>query len=99
MQMVRLSSATVNPAYVYEYQGFAVAAANERTRLLAAALSELPKRERMTIILRVDDWTRDEIGKVFEISSERVRQVELRALNMLRECLQRMGVNSLWEIV
>lgn len=92
-------TATVNPAFVYEYQGEAVAAANERARLLSSALSELPGRERLTMILRLDEWTLEEIGEVLAVSRERVRQLEVRALEMLRAIFERMGIRSLAEIM
>ncbi|MFN3323434.1 MAG: sigma-70 family RNA polymerase sigma factor [Bryobacteraceae bacterium] len=92
-------TATVNPAYVYEYQGEAFSAANERARLLSSALSELPERERLTMILRLDEWTLEEISEVLVVSRERVRQLEVRALEFLRAIFERMGIRSLTDIM
>jgi RNA polymerase primary sigma factor len=59
------------------------------TRALSDALSELPERERRVLELRfglIDDQpkTLREIGEVMDLSRERVRQIESRALNKLR---------------
>jgi RNA polymerase primary sigma factor len=56
---------------------------------LADALDELPQRERRVLELRFgleDDQpkTLREIGEILELSRERVRQIESRALNRLR---------------
>jgi RNA polymerase primary sigma factor len=56
---------------------------------MADALSELPARERRVLELRFglsDDHpkTLREIGEIMELSRERVRQIESRALNKLR---------------
>lgn len=56
---------------------------------LADALSQLPERERRVLELRFglgDDQpkTLREIGEILELSRERVRQIESRALNRLR---------------
>lgn len=58
-------------------------------RAMADALSELPARERRVLELRFglsDDHpkTLREIGEIMELSRERVRQIESRALNKLR---------------
>jgi RNA polymerase sigma factor (sigma-70 family) len=97
--MKATGTATVNPTFVYEYQGEAVAAANERARLLSAALSALPSRERLTMVLRLDEWTLEEIGEVLVVSRERVRQLEVRAWDMLRAIFRQMGIRSLTEIM
>jgi len=59
------------------------------TRALSDALSELPERERRVLELRfglIDDQpkTLREIGEIMDLSRERVRQIESRALNKLR---------------
>jgi RNA polymerase primary sigma factor len=59
------------------------------SRALSDALSELPERERRVLELRfglIDDQpkTLREIGEVMDLSRERVRQIESRALNKLR---------------
>jgi len=56
---------------------------------VADALAELPERERRVLELRFgieDDQpkTLREIGDIMELSRERVRQIEGRALNKLR---------------
>jgi RNA polymerase sigma factor (sigma-70 family) len=96
--MTGQSTLSVNPAFVYRYQGEALAAASERARLLSAALSELPSREWLTMVLRLDEWTLDEIGEVLAVSRERVRQLEVRALDMLRATFWQMGIKSLADI-
>jgi RNA polymerase primary sigma factor len=59
------------------------------TQALGDALAELPERERRVLELRFglhDDQpkTLREIGDILELSRERVRQIESRALNKLR---------------
>jgi RNA polymerase primary sigma factor len=59
------------------------------TQALGDALSELPERERRVLELRFgleDDQpkTLREIGEILDLSRERVRQIESRALNKLR---------------
>jgi RNA polymerase sigma factor (sigma-70 family) len=97
--MMAQSTQSVNPAFVYQYQGEAVAAASERSRLLSAALAKLPERERLTVILRLEDWTLEAIAELLAVSRERVRQIETKALEMLRAIFGEMGVNSLAEIM
>jgi RNA polymerase sigma-32 factor len=63
-----------------------------RTRWLAEALGELSPRER-TIIherrLREEGATLEELGRVLGVSKERVRQLEHRALQKLRDKMRR----------
>ena len=59
------------------------------SRALGDALAELPERERQVLELRfglIDDQpkTLREIGEIMDLSRERVRQIESRALNKLR---------------
>jgi RNA polymerase primary sigma factor len=59
------------------------------SRAIDDALAELPERERRVLNLRfglTDDQpkTLREIGEIMELSRERVRQIESRALNKLR---------------
>ncbi len=59
------------------------------TRAISDALAELPEREQRVLALRfglIDDQpkTLREIGEVMDLSRERVRQIESRALNKLR---------------
>ena len=54
------------------------------------ALDELPERERQIIELRFgmkDDRPRtlEEVGREFDITRERVRQIQMKTLNLLRE--------------
>jgi RNA polymerase primary sigma factor len=57
---------------------------------LREALDELPQRERQIIELRFgmnDDRPRtlEEVGREFDITRERVRQIQMKTLNLLRE--------------
>src|ERR687884_206589 len=57
---------------------------------LREALDELPERERQIIVLRFgmkDDRPRtlEEVGREFDITRERVRQIQMKTLNLLRE--------------
>ena len=60
-----------------------------QVRQLAQAICELPERERQVLTLRYgldggEPWTLGEIGEYFDISRERVRQIESKALERLR---------------
>ena len=57
---------------------------------LREALDELPERERQIIEMRFgmkDDRPRtlEEVGREFDITRERVRQIQMKTLNLLRE--------------
>ena len=57
---------------------------------LHEALNELPERERQIVELRFgmkDDRPRtlEEVGREFDITRERVRQIQMKTLNLLRE--------------
>lgn len=60
-----------------------------RLRSIAEAICDLPERERSIVVLRYgldgnDSWTLGQIGEHFQISRERVRQIEAKALERLR---------------
>jgi len=60
-----------------------------QVRTVAQAILDLPERERQVLILRYgldgkEPWTLGEIGAYFNISRERVRQIEAKALERLR---------------
>lgn len=60
-----------------------------RLRSIAEAICDLPERERSIVVLRYgldgnDPWTLGQIGEHFQISRERVRQIEAKALERLR---------------
>lgn len=68
---------------------FDVAFERMRLRSLAQAIYDLPDREREVLMLRYgldgdDPWTLGGIARHLEISRERVRQIEARALDRLR---------------
>jgi RNA polymerase primary sigma factor len=59
------------------------------TELLADALAELTPREQHILRMRfglgdADDHTLEEVGKVFGVTRERIRQIEAKALEKLR---------------
>ncbi len=59
-----------------------------RLRSVAEAICDLPERERSIVVLRYgldgrDPWTLGQIGDHFQISRERVRQIEAKALERL----------------
>ena len=61
-----------------------------RSEVLATSLGALTERERQVIVLRYglgggDPMTLEQIGKSLELTRERVRQLELHALNRLAE--------------
>ena len=68
----------------------------ERDTLLAAAFKHLDRRERKMIRLRFgmskeDEHTLEQIGNHFNVSKERVRQIEKVALGTLKKSLYRVG--------
>lgn len=55
------------------------------TRLLVAALETLALREAQVLIYRyLHELTLDEIGEIYEVTRERIRQIEARALRKMR---------------
>jgi RNA polymerase primary sigma factor len=69
------------------------------SRAIDDALAELPERERRVLELRfglIDDQpkTLREIGEVMDLSRERVRQIESRALNKLRRSHQKHSLKG-----
>ena len=68
---------------------------------LLEVLETLSKREQTVILLRfgfVDgrSWTLEEVGKLYHVTRERIRQIEGRAIKRLR---QRRGVKELREYI
>jgi RNA polymerase sigma factor (sigma-70 family) len=64
----------------------------ERTAQLKDAVAQLPERERIVIERRWmlperEQQNHDEVGKIFGVSKERARQIEVQALRSLREIL------------
>jgi RNA polymerase primary sigma factor len=67
----------------------AVVEASALQRTVAEALSELTPREQRIICMRfgiggATDHTLEEVGKVFGVTRERIRQIEAKALEKLR---------------
>lgn len=60
-----------------------------RDRALAWAVRKLPPRPRRVIRLRLEGYTLAKIGKEMGVSSERARQLEVRALAALRVALEK----------
>lgn len=64
-----------------------------RMGLLRRALEQLPERERHIISerrLKDDPMTLEELGRIYGISRERIRQLEDRAFNKIRVAIQQM---------
>ena len=60
----------------------------EMSRIVAEALTELPKRQASVIRMRFgighnDEMTLEEIGRIYGVSRERIRQIEADGLNKL----------------
>lgn len=62
----------------------------ELSKTLSSVLASLPERDRMIIMYRYgfvdgDSWTYDKISELYDVSSERIRQIERAALCKLSE--------------
>jgi RNA polymerase primary sigma factor len=69
------------------------AAGGQRTRALAEALAELTPREQRILRMRfgIDgaaDQALEEVGREFNVTRERIRQIEAKALEKLRPALR-----------
>jgi RNA polymerase primary sigma factor len=74
-------------------------AAALRGEILARALDRLSDRERRVLELRYglggqDPWTLDEVGKAFEVTRERVRQIETQTLAKLHAMAEAQGLRG-----
>jgi len=61
-------------------------------RMVEEALEQLSQRERTVVEKRLiaeEPMTLQELGQVFNVSRERVRQIELSALKKLKQSLER----------
>lgn len=66
-----------------------LAAKREQIAAVRAALDRLPKRSRTILRMRfVFEQTLEQIGEVFKVSRERIRQIEVQALGKLRRQLE-----------
>ena len=65
-------------------------------RQIETALGELDERERQVLKMRYglengNEHTLEEVGQRFALTRERIRQIEMRALEKLRQCAQLAG--------
>jgi RNA polymerase sigma-32 factor len=66
-----------------------------RQDLLSRALETLPERERDILIerqLRDEPKTLEELGAIYGISRERVRQLEVRAFERLKKAVEKLAL-------
>ncbi|MBI5234432.1 MAG: sigma-70 family RNA polymerase sigma factor [Deltaproteobacteria bacterium] len=77
---------------------FETISTEERTVLVAKWLGELDENEREVIRLRfgidADPQTLESIGKGFGVTRERVRQIEVKALDKLKKMMGEMDINT-----
>ena len=67
----------------------------QRHKLLGVALSQLNEREREILVdrrLRDEPLTLEDLGQRFHVSRERIRQIEVRAVEKLRKAM--LGVTK-----
>jgi RNA polymerase primary sigma factor len=74
-------------------------AAALRGEILVRALDRLSDRERLVLELRYglggqNPWTLDEVGKAFEVTRERVRQIETQTLAKLHAMAEAQGLRG-----
>ena len=87
-----------------ERQDVRVAEANEltwRRELLEAGLQHLDQRERHILVerrLSEEPMTLEALGRHYGVSSERVRQIEVRAFEKLQKAVRSAAVNSTGEL-
>lgn len=72
----------------------------ERVRILAEMLDTLTPREARVLRMRFGigmtcDYTLEEVGIRFDVTRERIRQIEAKALRKLKQPLRR---NVLWQL-
>ena len=76
--------------------------AAERTELINSWLDKLDKNERRILKLRFgldgEPQTLDAIGRRFGVTRERIRQIEVKALDKLKKMVESMDINSPDEI-
>ena len=69
----------------------------QRRELLSAAMAQLNDREQFILTerrLKDDPATLEELSKVYEISRERVRQIEVRAFEKLQKATRKMALDK-----
>lgn len=72
----------------------ATASDDERVRILARCLNELPSRRRLPISLHLEGHTFREIGAMIEVSEEAARKLVSRGMKTLRARLRELGVDA-----
>ena len=66
---------------------------DQRVRILARCMDELPSRRRLPISLHLEGHTFREIGDMIEVSEEAARKLVSRGMKTLRARLQELGVD------
>ena len=72
------------------------------TEQLASVLADLPPREEQVLrkrfgIAEKSDHTLEEVGKLFNVTRERIRQIEAKALRKLRHPVRSQPLRSYYE--
>ena len=85
-----------------ESDGFHCVENDELANAIRAALSELSEREHQIIKYRFgigleDDFTLEQVGIMFDVTRERIRQIEAKALRKLRHPNRRMVLAMFWD--
>lgn len=71
----------------------ATASDDQRVRILARCMDELPSRRRLPISLHLEGHTFREIGEMIEVSEEAARKLVSRGMKTLRARLKELGVD------
>ena len=66
---------------------------------LGKAMLMLNDREQKVVRKKIDNMNNNEIGAEFGVSGERIRQINKAANKKIRAALQKMGINSMSEII
>jgi DNA-directed RNA polymerase specialized sigma24 family protein len=90
---------TVQPRYVYDYQGEVRAAAAERAELLIGAAKRLPRPQRLMVLFELEDWPPEKIQRFLGMSKSTYYRNRSEALEQMRALLAEKGITESWQVL